>query len=132
MNILHGKVATVQSVDDFLSLSVLVGDKLFFVVALQSPALSYIKTGCKINLLFKETEVMLATTTSKVSTQNAFVSKIKEVEVGELFANVVFDFEGEEISAFITKTSFEELSCSVSETFLWFIKANEITIQNGN
>jgi len=75
---------------------------------------------------------MLATTTSKVSTQNAFVSKIKEVEVGELFANVVFDFEAEEISAFITKTSFEELSCSVGATFLWFIKANEITIQNGN
>ncbi len=131
MNILEGKIVSIEKVDEFLSLNILVGDKNFFAVVLYSDTLSWMQTGQRANLIFKEMEVMIATLSSKISARNAFVSKIKEIEMGELFANVIFDFEGKEISSVITKHSCKELGCREGSEFIWFVKSNEVTIQKG-
>ncbi|MDQ1268144.1 MAG: hypothetical protein QG560_787 [Campylobacterota bacterium] len=131
MNILEGKIVSIKKVDEFVSLNIEVKDKIFSAVVLDSDSLSWMRTGQSANIIFKETEVMIATVSSKVSARNAFVSKIKEIEMGELFANVVFDFDGEEISSIITKQSCEELGCAEGNEFIWFVKSNEVTIQKG-
>lgn len=131
MNILEGEIVSVKKVDDFLSIDVEVNTKIFSAVVLQSETLSWAKVGEKANIIFKEMEVMIATASSRVSARNAFLSKIKEIEMGELFANVVFDFEGKEISSVITKHSCEELGCAEGGEFIWFVKSNEVTIQRG-
>ncbi|MDQ1339862.1 MAG: hypothetical protein QG567_1018 [Campylobacterota bacterium] len=131
MNILNGKIISIEKVNEFLSLNILVGDKNFFAVVLYSDTLSWMQTGRSANLIFKEMEVMIATVSSKISARNAFVSKIKEVEVGKLFANVIFDFDGKEISSVIKKKSCEELGCNEGGEFIWFVKSNEVTIQMG-
>ena len=110
----------------------MVGDKNFFAVVLYSDALSWMQTGQSANIIFKEMEVMIATLSSKISARNAFVSRIKEIETGELFANVIFDFEGKEISSVITRHSCEELGCSEGSEFIWFVKSNEVTIGMGD
>ena len=132
MNILEGKIVSIEKVDEFLSLNILVGDKNFFAVVLYSDALSWMQTGQSANIIFKEMEVMIATLSSKISARNAFVSRIKEIETGELFANVIFDFEGKEISSVITRHSCEELGCSEGSEFIWFVKSNEVTIGMGD
>lgn len=131
MNILEGKIVSIKKVDEFVSLNIEVKDKIFSAVVLDSDSLSWMQTGQSANLIFKEMEVMIATVSSKISARNAFVSKIKEIEMGELFANVVFDFDGEEISSVITKHSCEELGCREGGEFIWFVKSNEVTIQKG-
>ncbi len=131
MNILEGKIVSLKKVDDFLSINVEANGKIFSAVVLDSEALSWAKSGERANIIFKEMEVMIATQSSRVSARNAFVSKIKEIETGELFANVVFDFDGEEISSVITKHSCEELGCAEGGEFIWFVKSNEVTIQKG-
>lgn len=131
MNILEGKIVSVKKVDDFLSIHVEVNAKIFSAVVLDSDTLSWAETGERANIIFKEMEVMIATVSSRVSARNAFVSKIKEIEMGELFANVVFDFEGKEISSVITKHSCVELGCAEGGEFIWFVKSNEVTIQKG-
>lgn len=82
-----------------------------------------------IELLFKETEVMLATLESKVSARNFFVSPIVSIERGEILAQVAFDFHGVEINAIITKDALEDLGCKEGALFCWFVKSNEITLQ---
>ncbi|MDO9266486.1 MAG: TOBE domain-containing protein [Sulfurimonas sp.] len=131
MNILEGKIVSIKKVDEFVSLNIEVKDKIFSAVVLDSDSLSWMQTGQSANIIFKEMEVMIATPSSRVSARNAFVSKIKEIEMGELFANVVFDFDGEEISSVITKQSCEELGCREGSEFIWFVKSNEVTIQKG-
>jgi molybdopterin-binding protein len=129
MNILEGRIVSVKKFDDFLSIHVEVNTKVFSAVVLQSETLLWAEAGERANIIFKEMEVMIATVSSKVSARNAFVSKIKEIEMGALFANVVFDFEGEEISSVITKHSCQELGCAEGGEFIWFVKSNEVTIQ---
>ncbi|MFA5455411.1 MAG: hypothetical protein WC272_08845 [Sulfurimonas sp.] len=131
MNILEGKIVSIKKVDEFVSLNIEVKDKIFSAVVLDSDTLSWMQTGQSANIIFKEMEVMIATVSSRVSARNAFVSKIKEVETGALFANVVFDFDGEEISSIITKQSCQELGCVEDGEFIWFVKSNEVTIQKG-
>lgn len=131
MNILEGKIVSVKKVDDFLSIHIEANKRVFSAVVLDSDTLLWAKTGERANIIFKEMEVMIATPSSRVSARNAFVSKIKEIEMGELFANVVFDFDGEEISSVITKHSCEELGCAEGGEFIWFVKSNEVTIQKG-
>lgn len=132
MNILEGKIVSIKKVDEFVSLNIEVKDKIFSAVVLDSDSLSWMQTGQSANIIFKEMEVMIATVSSKISARNAFVSKIKGIEMGELFANVVFDFDGEEISSVITKHSCEELGCAEGGEFIWFVKSNEVTIQKGD
>ena len=122
---------SVKKFDDFLSIHVEVNTKVFSAVVLQSETLLWAEAGERANIIFKEMEVMIATVSSKVSARNAFVSKIKEIEMGALFANVVFDFDGKEISSVITKHSCQELGCAEGGEFIWFVKSNEVTIQKG-
>jgi len=131
MNILEGKIVSVKKVDDFLSIDVDVNGNVFSAVVLHSDTLLWVQIGQSANIIFKEMEVMIATPSSRVSARNAFVSKIKEIEMGRLFANVLFDFDGKEISSIITKHSCEELGCADGDEFIWFVKSNEVTIQKG-
>jgi molybdopterin-binding protein len=131
VNILEGKIVSVKKVDDFLSIHLEANKKIFSAVVLHSDTLSWAEEGERANIIFKEMEVMIATASSRVSARNAFISKIKEIEMGELFANVVFDFEGEEISSVITRHSCIELGCAEGGEFIWFVKSNEVTIQKG-
>ena len=83
----------------------------------------------KINILFKETEVMIATVFSKVSARNAFICKITDIKNGEILSSISFDFYGDKIVSIITKNALLDLNCKEDEEFMWFVKSNEITIQ---
>lgn len=109
--------------------------ELLHVEALNEPFIALIlsglesyKAGQRVTLLFKENEVMIATLESKVSARNSFISKIIEIEEGEILANVTFDFHGVKISSIITKDALKELTCRVGDESRWFVKSNEISI----
>ncbi|MGD9655518.1 MAG: molybdopterin-binding protein, partial [Sulfuricurvum sp.] len=87
--------------------------------------------GEAMEILFKETEVLLATKESLVSASNAFVSKVKRIEKGKILSEVTFDFAGEEVCSLITSASLERLEVAEGKELLWFVKANEITLQRG-
>jgi len=129
MNRLKGIVSGVKKVDSFAFVEVKIDKHIFGALAVFDESLAWLEVGREVEVLFKETEVMLANIGSKVSARNAFVSPIKEIENGELLSRVVFDFCSQDISAVITKGSLESLGCKVNEEFLWFIKANEVSIQ---
>ena len=129
MNQLEGRVHTTQSHEGVAEVFIEVQERLFSSLIL-SHETPYEKQE-KITLLFKETEVMLATLDSKVSAQNAFVSKITAIEVGKVLAQVTLEFCATEINAIITKSALENLECCVGDMFIWFVQSNEITLQKG-
>ncbi len=129
MNILQGTITSIKKVDSFISVGIEVNGKGFNSIILDSSSTDWLRVGVKANIIFKEAEVMIGSKNSQVSARNAHVSKITEIEMGRLFANIIFDFDGHEISSIISKNSCIKLECEVGKEFLWFVKVNEMTLQ---
>ena len=127
MNKLTGFIKDIKSYDDILEISIDVKGKIFTSLIISSNEIY--KLGEKINILFKETEVMIATVFSKVSARNAFICKINDIKNGEILSSISFDYYGNKIVSIITKNALLDLNCKENEEFLWFVKSNEITIQ---
>lgn len=126
MNRLNGTIKNIKSVDGITHIYVEVGDKIFSSLILSGDE-EYQK-GEEVHLLFKETEVMIATKESIVSARNSFISPITFINMGEILAEVQFDFDGIPITSIITRGALYDLKCNVGDEFRWFIKSNEVTI----
>lgn len=85
--------------------------------------------GNECNVIFKESEVMIATLDSRVSARNCFESRIVKIECDEIFARIFLDFDGTQITALITKEASLELNLKVGEIVLWFVKSNEVMVE---
>lgn len=129
MNILSGHVTSIKQVDSLMLVSIDADGSLFCSLILENSSEQQIKPTDIVNVIFKETEVMIATKESLVSARNSFISNIINIEVGELLCNITFEFNGNEISSIITKESMYDLKCEVGDEFRWFVKTNEVTLQ---
>jgi len=126
MNRVSGIIKEIKKSGEIELIIVDTQNELFSALILSS--MDNYKIGHKVSLLFKENEVMIATIESRVSARNSFISKIIEIEEGEILANVTFDFYGSKISSIITKDALKELTCRVGDESRWFVKSNEISI----
>jgi molybdopterin-binding protein len=129
MNILRGTIVSIKQADDLMLVFVDVKGQLFNSLILENSEVNRLKVGMDVNLIFKETEVSIATKESVVSERNSFISEITHIENGKLLANITFNFFTNEISAIITKGALHGLKCKPGNEFRWFIKSNEVIIQ---
>ena len=127
MNSLNGTIKHTKTVDGITHVYIEVGNKILSSLILSDDE-EYQKEQ-EVNLLFKETEVMIATKESIVSARNSFVSHITLINIGEILAQVEFDFDGIRIVSIITKGALYELKCNIGDEFRWFVKSNEVSIQ---
>jgi molybdopterin-binding protein len=127
MNKLTGFIQEIKSCDDIVQISIDIKGEIFTSLILSSNEVY--KIGQKVNILFKETEVMIASVSSKISARNAFICKITEIKNGEILSSISFDFYGDKIVSIITKNALLDLNCKENEEFMWFVKSNEISIQ---
>lgn len=127
MNKLTGFIQEIKSCDDIVQISIDIKGEIFTSLILSSNEVY--KIGQKINILFKETEVMIASVSSKISARNAFICKIIEIKNGEILSSISFDFYGDKIVSIITKNALLDLNCKKNEEFMWFVKSNEVSIQ---
>ncbi|MCD8553968.1 TOBE domain-containing protein [Seleniivibrio sp.] len=98
-------------------------------VILDSPGeLEYLKEGNALNILFKETEVIIATgEIGQLSLNNRFRAKITAMEKGDIFTSLAIDF-GTGMTSVITTKSAERLGLAVGTEVTALVKANEIAI----
>ena len=87
--------------------------------------------GAECNAIFKESEVMIALLDSRISARNCFGARITEIECDEIFSRIFLDFEGQNITALITKEACEALNLKVGDEVLWFVKSNEVALEFG-
>ena len=127
MNKLSGFIKEIKTCDEILQVFIDINGKIFTSLILSSNEKYEINQ--KVNILFKETEVMIASKDSKISARNAFLSKILSIQNGEILSAVKFDFWGENIDCIVTKNAVLDLGCKINEEFIWFVKSNEISIQ---
>lgn len=98
-------------------------------VILDSPSeLKWLSVGTKVNILFKETEVIIAKgEIGQLSLNNRFTGKITGVETGDIYSSLNIDF-GTGIESVITTKSVRRLNLQVGDVVTALVKANEISI----
>ena len=98
-------------------------------VLLDSPAdMKYLKEGNTVNMLFKETEVIIAVgELGQLSLNNRFTAKITALDKGDIFTSVALNF-GTGIESVITTKSAVRLGLEVGQEVTALVKANEIAI----
>ena len=129
MNRLAAHVAGHESYEGLSRVTLTCHEHLFTSLLIDIESLGVITPQQSFWILFKENEVMLSTKESSVSASNAFVSKVVMIKEGRLLSEVTLDFFGEKITSIITTASLKRLEVEVGREFLWFVKANEITLQ---
>ncbi|MBN2895517.1 MAG: TOBE domain-containing protein [Campylobacterales bacterium] len=130
MNTLRGIVSTVHHAGALCKVDITVDASPLSALIVDDAFALHVNDAVMIH--FKETEVMLATPESRVSAQNAFIGEVRAIERGEMVSEVSFDFHGFDVRSIITTASLDSLHVSISKPFLWFVKANELTLQKGD
>lgn len=129
MNILSGTIVSIKQADSLMLVFVDVESYLFNSLIIENSMENRLEVGMDVKLIFKETEVSIATKESILSERNCFVSKIIEIENGKLLSNITFDFLSNKVGAIITKGALHGLKCKLGDEFKWFVKSNEVIIQ---
>ena len=98
-------------------------------VILDSPGeLAYLKERNSLNILFKETEVIIAAgEIGQLSLNNRFKGTITAMEKGDIFTSLSIDF-GTGITSVITTKSVNRRGLAVGKEVTALVKANEIAI----
>lgn len=100
------------------------------VIVVETPeSADYLEKGKAIDVLFKETEVVVGINQDPgVSIQNRISGTVKSVEKGSLISHIVVNSVIGEISAVISTESLQKLGLNENMAVLVFIKSNEIML----
>jgi len=132
MNVLLGNITEITT-DGSLSLVKLkVQNTVLTSIVIDTPETSdYLKTGNKIKVIFKETEVILAKKISGIiSLQNKIDCIVNSFEKGALLCKIVLNFETAKITSVITRNAFDQLDIQENDEITAMIKTNEISLSN--
>jgi molybdopterin-binding protein len=90
----------------------------------------YLVMGRIINVLFKDTEVVIGTGhTHAISLQNRIPGRISAIEHGKLLSRLYIDTEAGSLQSVISSDSVERLSLGTSSEVIAMIKLNEMMLE---
>jgi molybdopterin-binding protein len=131
MNTLNGKIVKIATSGEIGQVYIDVNGEILTSILLDVNTFG-VTLNDEVKLLFKANEVMIATKESQVSAKNAFVGKINKINKGLILSEVTMEFQNSFIKSIITTASLETLNIKENSSFLWFVKANEVTLQKEN
>ncbi len=130
MNALTGKITQI-STDGKLSIAhVLVNDVVMSAIIIDTPeTLDYLKLGQEVQVIFKETEVILGIGNQEgISLRNKLPGVINKIQKGVLLSKVVIDTSAGLVTSIITSNAVGQLALDVGSKVTAMIKTNEIML----
>jgi molybdenum-pterin binding domain len=130
MNKLNGIIANIQQAGAIMLVDIKVENHLFSAMLIASDEEnSWLKTGNRVDVVFKETEVSLAKGLSgQISLRNRMLCTVRSLDKGELLSKVTMDFMGYTIVSVITTRSVEALNIQHGDEVEALVKANEVSL----
>lgn len=131
MNRFTGEISAIEQDESLALIQVRVGEFLFTAIVIDSPAsASYLKIGGNIQLLFKETEVLIGRNIEAgfISLQNKIGCTIAGIEEGKLLSRVVLESNIGPLVSIITTHAVEQLKLNKGDKVLAMVKTNEIML----
>jgi len=131
MNKLKGNITNVEMSGNLAIVSVEIEPEIVFkaIIIEHANENNYLKIGNLISVLFKETEVIIATEgTQHISLQNKILSSIKHIEQGILLSKLTLQFDSGEITSIISTNAVKQLALSVNKKVTAMVKLNEVML----
>lgn len=130
MNRFTGEIKEIETQGDLSLVVILVGNLAFSSIVLETPeSTPYLKIGGKIDVIFKETEVMLSVNrTGEISTRTRIAAVVKDIEHGKLLSRVRLQASIGEFTSLITTQSVQRLRLEQGSLVEALIKTNEILL----
>ncbi len=131
MNVFTGKIVEVNDSGSLSVVKVRVTNTIDLLVLLVESGQKavYLQIGKSVNLLFKETEVILATGKNlNVSISNYLDGEITSCEKGELLSSVQVATQAGQITAVIPTMEISRLELSKNKKVTILLKMNEIML----
>lgn len=105
------------------------GEELVSVVIDTPESAPYLKSGNKVNVLFKETEVAVSTQKElDISIENRIAGNITHIEVGVLLSRLILETRIGEVIALISTMSVRQMGLVEKTNVMILVKLNEIIL----
>ncbi len=130
MNIFSGVIVSIKVSGNISLITIDVNNIFFKTMVIETPAAAaWLKMDSRINVIFKETEVIIGKGLKHlVSLQNKVPGKIIDIQKGELMSKIIVDTAVGNIVAVVSLDAVLQLDLQVGETVSAMIKTNEIMI----
>ena len=130
MNTLRGKISSIQTKGNISLVKIQVGDSQLTSVIIETPqSATYLFEGNELNVLFKETEVVIGKGKEiPISLQNRLTCKVENVEVGALLGKITLKHPKGIIRSVITANAIRQLDIKVGDEVTALIKTNEVML----
>ena len=133
MNSFQGNIVDIKTSGNLSLVSVeLESQQLIQSIIIETPkTAAYLKNGGPIQVLFKETEVVIATEKLKtISLQNQIAANVSQVDSGELLSKVVLNSELGPLVSVISTRAVEQLNLAAGVSVFAMIKLNEVMLSS--
>ncbi len=130
MNILKGEIESIKVNGGLSIVRVQVGDLNFSTIVIDTPKTdSYLKKGNKIQIIFKETEVIIGVgNMDGISLRNKMFGEIVSIESDKLLSKVVVKTSVGNIISIITSNAVEQLQIKIGSMVTAMVKTNELIL----
>ncbi len=132
MNNLSGQIEQISTEGNLSLVQVNCEGTMLSAIVIETPKTApYLRVGNHVNLVFKETEVVLGKGLHhQVSMQNKLPGKVVSVESGKLLSRLVLDTTAGQIISVITTNAVSNLSLKKGSEVMAMIKTNEIMLSS--
>ena len=131
MNRLKGRIEEVKVNGNLSQVRLLIGENISInSIIIETPATAkYLHKGTRVNVIFKETEVILAKGNPEgISLINQIPGKIKEVKEGNMLCEIGLSTAAGSIQAIISRDAFDLLQLQTGDQITAMVKLNEVMI----
>lgn len=128
MNRLKAQITSIQSSEHLSFVGVEANGELLHLLLLEKPLEAI---GDEVNLVFKESEVILSKDVIK-STANMSKGIISEIQKGEILTHVTLLHNDIEIASLVPTQTFDMMKCNLGDTIYWIISPSEISLQRSH
>jgi molybdate transport system regulatory protein len=131
MNSYSGYIEQLETSEDLTLVTIRVGEKVVFKsIIIDTPkTVNYLELGHKIDVVFKETEVVISTEPNPpISLQNKIDGKITSLLAGDLLSRLVIATDIGPVVAIISSNAIKSLNLKIGMSVTTLIKLNEITL----
>ncbi len=131
MNILKGKISTIENKGNISLVNCMINNQLLQAVVIGNKStMNYLLDDNKIELLINASEIALAKNINGVfSISNQLLCKVNSIKQGDFFTRVQLNLEGQIFYSLVTTESCLKMDLKIGDQVTALIKANEIFLK---
>lgn len=130
MNILKGEIESIRVNGGLSIVRVQVGDLNLSTIVIDTPKTDqHLKKGNKIQVIFKETEVIIGVgSMDGISLRNKLFGEVISIESDKLLSKIVVKTSVGNITSIITSNAVEQLQIKMGSMVTAMVKTNELML----